>query len=120
MPFDLSKLSAPELDQLIAEAAQRRAKLQPEHPAEPPKDYEYLINPHWFVFSTPEGSMLQLRHAGLGWISLLIHHGDRDLLMSLLLRQALGVSRPPPNAVTASTSAPTAPPEAFGSGGKLH
>ena len=48
-PIDVSQFSASELDELIAEAAARRASLEPAHATEAPKHPESIVNPQWFT-----------------------------------------------------------------------
>jgi hypothetical protein len=86
---DISKLTAAELDDLIAKAAERRAGLKPAVPNEPPQQAQAPIDPRWFCFMAEENTVLQFQHLGLGWISFLIPPHERANLLTLLLKQAL-------------------------------
>lgn len=77
MSPDISKLSAAELDELIAKAAERRAQLKPEHSADPPKEvHSALSDPAWYTgpIRTDDGLRiaLQVRHHGFGWLTFAI------------------------------------------------
>jgi hypothetical protein len=89
--IDLTKLTAEELDDLLARAAKHRASLLPAPPAEHPKPVDVAVNPGWYTALVGSGTLLQVRHPGFGWISLLIPANERAHLLSLLLRQALFV-----------------------------
>jgi hypothetical protein len=68
---DLSKLSASELDDFIAEAAERRAKMEPAISRNHPQQSEAIIDPSWFTGPIPKTRghiALQIRHPGLGWL----------------------------------------------------
>lgn len=91
---DLTGLSAHELDLLIAQASSRRSTLEPALPVEAPEDCPTVINPAWFTFPSDQGTVLRMRHPGLGWVSFLIPPGERAQLLGLLLNQALKVSPP--------------------------
>lgn len=88
-PVDLTKLTVPELDALIAEAGARRASLEPAHPNEAPKAVQATVNPAWFTALIELGTLLQIRHPGFGWLSFVIPANERAHLLSLLLNQAL-------------------------------
>lgn len=109
--FDLEKLSAEELDGLIAEASEKRAQMNPPVPSERPTDVAAIVNPLWYVTPIPDGTLLQIRHAGLGWLEFIIPAAERLTLMSALLQQAIAFGYPRPG--TAETTAP-------GSGGHVH
>ena len=99
---DLTPFSASELDELIAKAAARRATLQPPPPLEAPKQAEAIVNPHWFTCLVEPGTLLQLRHPGLGWLSFVIGPNERAHLLGILLNQALvrpadKSAKPPPS-----------------------
>ena len=94
--YDLTALTAEQLDQLILEAAARRAQLSPPHPNKPPDACEAIVNPAWMTFPTDRGAVFRIRHPGLGWISFLIPPAERALLLSGLLNQALSPPPPPP------------------------
>lgn len=89
MNVDLSKFKADELDDLILQAAKRRAHLQPAIPNEPPKEVDALIDPRWFTVLQDENTILQIQHPGFGWITAIIPPHERANLLTVLLRQAL-------------------------------
>jgi len=100
--IDVTQLSASELDDLIAKAAARRATLQPAHPPEAPKQAEAIVNPHWFTCLVEPGTLLQLRHPGVGWVSFVLGPNERAHLLGILLNQALfkavdTSAKPPPS-----------------------
>lgn len=92
--FDISGLSADELDLLIAQASARRATAEPALPVEAPEHCPTVCNPAWFTYPTENGSVLRLRHPGLGWVSFMIPAGERAQLLGFLLNQALKVNAP--------------------------
>jgi len=68
-------LSAPDIDRLIRDLAQVRAKMTPIHPAEPPDDPDKLHhsdNLLWIVKAVPQKSAIQFaaQHPGLGWVAM--------------------------------------------------
>ena len=87
--IDVSKLVATELDELISEAAKRRAALQPAVPNDPPKQVDALFDPRWFTVLQDENTILQIQHPGFGWITYVIPPHERANLLTVLLRQAL-------------------------------
>jgi hypothetical protein len=87
--IDISRLTATELDDLIARAAQRRTGLQPAVPNEPPQEIQAPIDPRWFTFMAGENTVLQFQHMGFGWISFMMPPHERANLLTVLLRQAL-------------------------------
>jgi len=93
--IDLNGMSADELDLLIAQASARRLAQEPAHPTEAPEHCPTVHNPAWFTFPTEQGSVLRLRHPGLGWVSFQIPAAERAQLLNLLLNQALNVSQAP-------------------------
>jgi len=110
-PIDLSKLTVPELDALIAEAGARRSSLEPPLSNEAPKETQATVNPAWFTALIEPGTLFQIRHPGFGWLSFLIPANERAHLLSLLLNQALFVpapgstkSEPPPSASGGSST----------------
>jgi hypothetical protein len=109
--IDLSSLTAPELDELIASAAKLRQALQPPVPLEPPQTSEATIDPAWRSLPHGANTVLQLRHLGLGWVTVIFPPHERANLLAVFLRQALSVP-----AVPAATANP-APPAAASSGG---
>ena len=87
--MDITALSATELDELISMAAARRATLEPAHATAPPKQAEAIVNPQWFTCLVDPGTLLQIRHPGLGWLSFVIPPNERAQLLGILLNQAL-------------------------------
>lgn len=116
MNIDLSALNAAELDQLIAEAAKRRAGMPEGLPRERPQTVYPVLNPAWWCAGVPEGSLLQIHHPGLGWSSYLIPHAERAHLLALLMHHSLLVNA---NQSPAIPAAPI-PDTGTGGGGKLH
>lgn len=92
--IDIDGLAAEELDLLIAQASSRRATLAPALPVEAPDHCPTVSNPAWFTFPTEHGSVLRMRHPGLGWVSFLVPPNERAQLLNLLLNQALKVPQP--------------------------
>jgi hypothetical protein len=87
--LDMSRLTAAELDALIAAAARERTKRPEPHPQEAPKEFEATLNPAWYVFLAGENTVFQIRHAGHGWVSIAIPPPERAHLLSLFLHHAL-------------------------------
>lgn len=118
MSIDISQLSAPELDELIAEAAERRAQLKPDHSAEPPKEVRAaLADPAWYTgpIRTDAGMRiaLQIRHDGFGWLTFTIPPLQAAKLMNYWTNALAQTA-----AAGTLTAGAGAPPE--GSGGQLH
>jgi hypothetical protein len=113
--IDISNLSAAELDELIVQAAARRAALEPTQPSQPPQQAEAIVNPAWHTSPLPNGVLFMLRHPGLGWLGFVLPHEHRVHLTSLWLHQSLLFR---PAEVTAELAAPVAAiaPD-FGTGG---
>jgi hypothetical protein len=103
MSIDISRLSAAELDELIAQAVARRATLEPVPPMQPPEKVEAVVNPAWHTSPLPNGVLFVLRHPGMGWLAFVLPHEHRVHLASLWLHQSL-LFKP-----TESASAPAAP-----------
>ena len=89
--FDLTKLSAEELDDLLVRATKHRASLQPGPPTDHPKPTDVVVNPGWYTALIDSSTLLQVRYPGFGWLSFLIPANERAHLLSLFLRQALFV-----------------------------
>jgi hypothetical protein len=110
--IDLSSLSATELDELITNAAKIRQALQPPVPLQPPETSEATVDPAWRSLMHGANTVLQLRHLGLGWVTVILPPHERASLLTLFLRQALAVP---------VGQAPAPPPPLPGSGGNtLH
>ena len=112
MDIELSTLSAAELDQLIEAATQRRATLSPPVAATNPQgEIQAIVDPKWYLTSTPGGTLLQIRHPGHGWLNFHIPTLSRAFLLSFLLQQALVDKE------SAQPGAATATPPISASGG---
>jgi hypothetical protein len=114
MTIDISQLSAAELDELIAQAAVRRATLEPAQSAQPPEKVEAIVNPAWHTSPLPNGVLFMLRHPGLGWLAFVLPHEHRVHLVSLWLHQSLLFKPADP---AAAPVAPAAIAPNFGTGG---
>ena len=106
--IDLSSLSATELDELITNAAKIRQALQPPVPLQPPETSEATVDTAWRSLMHGANTVLQLRHLGLGWVTVILPPHERASLLTLFLRQALAVP---------AGQAPAPPPPLPGSGG---
>jgi hypothetical protein len=113
--IDLSSLTAPELDELIASAAKLRQALQPPVSLEPPQTSEATIDPAWRSLSHGTNTILQLRHLGLGWVTVILPPHERANLLSTFLRQALSTI-----AVPATAAIPAPAPVASSGGNTVH
>lgn len=114
--IDLSKLSAAELDELIASAAKLRQSLQPAVALEPPQTSEATIDPAWRSLMHGANTVLQLRHLGLGWVTVIIPPHERANLLTTFLRQALT----PPPVQAAPPGSPPPPPLESSGGNTVH
>jgi len=114
--IDLSTLSATELDELIERAAKLRQSIQPPVSAEPPQTSEATIDPAWRALMHGANTILQLRHLGLGWVTVILPAHERANLLTVFLRQALSLSVAPS---TAPDSSPP-PPLASSGGNTVH
>lgn len=101
--IDISKLSAAELDQLIADAARRRATLEPGIPSDPPAQRAIVGHPNWTIEQDPRkrGDLIfGFRHPGLGWVYIALPPQHRNHILSWLLQYALnqigGAEQPMP------------------------
>ena len=114
--IDLSGLSAPELDELITSAAKLRQGVQPPVAAEPPQTSEATIDPAWRVLMHGANTVLQLRHLGLGWVTVILPPHERANLLTVFLRQALSV----PAAPSTAPGSPSPSPLASSGGNTVH
>ena len=114
--IDLSRLSAAELDELIASASKLRQTIEPPVALEPPQTSEATVDPAWRSLTHGANTVLQLRHLGLGWVTVILPPHERANLLTVFLRQALSVSAPP--AVVPDPSAPS--PLASSGGNTVH
>ena len=113
--IDISQLTAPQLDELIASAAKLRQALQPPVSLEPPQTSEATIDPAWRSLVHGANTILQLRHLGLGWVTVILPPHERANLLSVFLRQALSISLAP-----AVAAHPPPSPEASSGGNTVH
>ena len=86
----------------------RRASLSPPHSTDAPKKAEAIVNPQWFTCLVDPGTLLQIRHPGMGWLSFVIPANERAQLLGILLNQALfrptgPAASPPPSVSGGST-----------------
>jgi hypothetical protein len=91
MAIDISKLNATELDALIADAAKRRAALNPPVSMEPSTKEGAMMgfvcsDPRFFVNETPMhgGVLLRIRAPGHGWLGYHLPHHSAMQLADLL------------------------------------
>ena len=117
MSIDISQLSAAELDELSARAAERRKTLEPAQPAQPPEKAEAIVNPAWHTSPLPNGVLFMLRHPGLGWLGFVLPHEHRVHLTSLWLHQSL-LFKPMESAAGQTTA--IAPNFGTGGSGTVH
>jgi hypothetical protein len=90
MAIDVTSLSAEELDQLIAQAIERRAQMEPQVPAERPTEAVLAVgSPAWQIEPIAEGMLVQLRHPGAGWLNFIFPHAVRAHMLTAMLHQAL-------------------------------
>lgn len=119
MNIDISHLSAAELDELIARAAERRAALEPAPPAQPPEKAEAVLNPAWHTSPLPNGVLFMLRHPGLGWLGFVLPHEHRVHLTTLWLHQSL-LYKPAEAAAASAALGPVAPNFGTSGSGTVH
>jgi len=77
----LPELTVSDLDQLLAEAAHRRSKMQPQPPTEmPTAGYTMIRDPGWAirVLEDRPSIGLQFSHPALGWIAYELSFRERD------------------------------------------
>lgn len=118
MSIDISHLSAAELDELIARAAERRAALEPAQPAQPPEKAEAVLHPAWHTSPLPNGVLFMLRHPGLGWLGFVLPHEHRVHLTTLWLHQSLLFK--PAESGAAPATATIVPNFGTGGSGSVH
>ena len=116
-PEQITALSTAELDALIALAGKERTRRSDPLPAQAPQQFDATFNPAWFVFLAGDNSVIQLRHAGFGWVSVMIPPAERAHLASLLMHHSLlrGL------AIPSAQPVPVTPvPSPAGGGGSVH
>lgn len=119
----LTDLTLAELDEWIAAAIKERSRRAGPMTSEPPKTVDATAQLLWRTSQIAGGqTLLQLRHAGAGWVSFLLSQAERAAILSTLLQHALAA----PAAATARaaepvTAAPSPPPSPpVPTGGKPH
>lgn len=113
----LNKMSARDLDQLITDARQERAKREELIPPEPPSELRFpTINPRWFTVNGGNVLLLRLRDVGCGWLDFTLDKRETAFLAAHLLNRLLIGDLDGPVAAGATTPTPT---EVFG-GGSVH
>lgn len=114
MSFDLSALTAAQLDELLVAAAKRRAELAPAPDMQPPAQCEAIVNPAWHTAPLASGVLFMLRHPGLGWLGFALPHEHRVHLATLWLHQSMLHK---PAAAPAPLELPVPPTPSAGAGG---
>jgi hypothetical protein len=113
-PDDIARLTAAELDALVAMASKERTKRPDPMPAEAPKEFEATFNPAWLVFLAGVNTIVQFKHLGHGWVSVAIPPPERAHLASLFLHHSLMAAQPKADAPTPVSVLPSA------GGGTVH
>jgi hypothetical protein len=98
-----------------AMAALEHGALQPPVSLEPPQTSEATIDPAWRSVVHGANTILQLRHLGLGWVTVILPPHERANLLSVFLRQALSMSLAP-----AAAAHPPPSPEASSGGNAVN
>ncbi len=111
---DIAKLTAAELDALIAMAAKERTQRSDPMPTEAPKEFEATFNPAWLVFLAGDNTIVQFKHLGHGWVSIAIPPPERAHLLTLFLHHSLTTAAP-----RAGAPSPVPVPPSAG-GGTVH
>ena len=115
MPIDVSKLTLAELEDLIARAAKRRSAMNPPiTDAQPQGELQATFDPKWYITGVANGTLLQIKDPGHGWLNYIIAPASRTVLLSHMLQHALM----PPATGTDVMPAPN-PVPAVG-GGRVH
>lgn len=105
MKIELEKLSVYELDEIIAAASKRREQLSPPVPvAEPAAPVIAVDDPNWFVRPMKGGSLLQVRHPGLGWQHYFLPHYSRTDMVKFLCDQIISHAQVVPAPAMDSTT----------------
>jgi hypothetical protein len=90
MPIDISNLNAAELDDLIDRAAKRRGTLQPAvTDAQPQGEIQATFDPKWYITGMTNGTLLQIKDPGRGWVNFLIAPASRAVMLTHMLQHAL-------------------------------
>lgn len=116
-PEEIAALSTAELDTLIALAGKERTRRTEPHATQAPQHFDATFNPAWFVFLAGDNTVIQLRHAGFGWVSVMIPPAERAHLASLLVHHCLlkGLAVPAVQPVQVTPA-----PSPAGGGGSVH
>jgi hypothetical protein len=110
MTIDITTLSVAELDDLISRAAKRRATLMPHiTDAQPQGEIQATFDPKWYITGVNNGTLLQVKDPGHGWLNYIIAPTSRAVMLSHMLQHALLPATPASNTTT--------PPAAPSSGG---
>lgn len=110
MTIDISSLSVAELDDVIARAAKRRATLHPYiTDAQPQGELQATFDPKWYITGVTNGTLLQIKEPGHGWLNFIISPASRAVMLTHMLQHAL---LPP-----VQPSGAPAPPQAPSTGG---
>ena len=113
MTIDISTLSTAELDDLITRAAKRRVTLQPPFPdAQPQGELQATFDPKWYITGVTNGTLLQIKDPGHGWLNYVIAPAARAVLLAHMLHHAL--------LPQSQGSVPVPPPTPSSGGGTLH
>lgn len=116
MAIDISQLSVAELDDLIDRAAKRRGTLKPVvTDAQPQGEIQATFDPKWYITGMSNGTLLQIKDPGKGWVNFLIAPASRAVMLTHMLQHALlPIPKLPEGA------APPLPPAPSSGGGTLH
>ena len=126
MKSELAAMTVAELDQWITAALRERSQRKVPLAVEPEKTVEATAFARPRAARLADGqSLLQLRHAGAGWVSFLLNVEERAALLTQLMQHALipAQKKTVPVQVTvtpASTSASLTPTLPGEGGGKPH
>ena len=114
MTIDISALNVAELDDLIARAAKRRSTLQPHiTDAQPQGELQATFDPKWYITGVNNGTLLQIKDPGHGWLNFIIAPASRAVMLTHMLQHALLIPAQP-------SSAPVPPPAPSTGGGTIH
>ncbi len=114
MPIDVSQLTVVELDELIARAAKRRASLTPTiTDSQPQGEIQATFDPKWYITGVTNGTLLQIKDPGHGWLNYIIAPASRAVLLSHMLQHALLPQTP-------ATAQPAPAPAPSSGGGTVH
>lgn len=113
MTIDISHLTTAELDDLIARAAKRRTTMLPPFPdTQPQGELQATYDPKWYITGVNNGTLLQVKDPGHGWLNYVIAPAARAVLLAHMLHHAL--------LPQSQGNAPVPPPTPSSGGGTLH